>query len=253
MVEHHSHDPALTSIDLRVSFGAFVAVRDVSAVFRPGRRYALIGPNGAGKTTFLNALSGRQRASSGRVLLGERDITRLPAHQRLSAGMGRSFQIVNIFTELSVFENLCLAVQGAVYGSRQPWARRASGDARVMNAAYELAKQTGLEGFREVAASKLSHGDQRALELALALASNPSVLLLDEPLAGVGHGQVDQTMALIKRLSEGRTVLLVEHNMDAVMSFADEILVLDGGALLARGTPSEIRANASVRKAYLGE
>lgn len=244
---------SFTATELRVQFGAFVAVRDITAEFMPGRRYAVIGPNGAGKTTFLNALSGRQRATSGRVSLGERDITHLRANERLAAGIGRSFQIVNIFQELTVLENLCLAVQGARYGSNQPWLRLASRDMEVRDAASRLADDTGLRPHAEALASTLSHGDQRALELALAMASDPAVLLLDEPLAGVGHGRIAATMALIEQASRGRTVLLVEHNMDAVMGFADEILVLEGGAVLAQGTPSAIRANSAVRKAYLGD
>ncbi len=245
--------PILSASRLRVAFGTFLAVNDFSADFEHGRRYALIGPNGAGKTTLLNALSGRQRITSGCVQLSGEDITHLPAHRRLTAGIGRSFQIVNIFFGLTVFENLCLAVQGARYGGRQPWTRLAAGDREVQQAAQELAEQVGLQSMCNALASTLSHGDQRALELALALASNPRVLLLDEPLAGVGHGRIAETLRLIEGASHGRTVLMVEHNIEAVMNFAEEILVLEAGALLARGTPDQIRSDSKVRRAYLGD
>jgi branched-chain amino acid transport system ATP-binding protein len=243
----------LRSRGLRVAFGSFTAVNDVSADFVAGRKYACIGPNGAGKTTYLNALSGRQRPTAGSVHLDGVDITHLPAHRRLASGMGRSFQVVNIFTELSVQENLCLAVQAARFAGLQPMARFASRFHEIREGADRLMEDFGLTRFAKAQASTLSHGDQRALELALTLASNPRVLLLDEPLAGVGHSRIEQTMDLIRRSVEGRTVLLVEHNMDAVMGFADEILVLYAGALLAAGSPSVIRANPEVRRAYLGD
>jgi branched-chain amino acid transport system ATP-binding protein len=243
----------LRSSGLRVAFGSFTALNDVSADFVAGRKYACIGPNGAGKTTFLNALSGRQRPTAGSVHLDGVDITHLPAHRRLASGMGRSFQVVNIFAELSVRENLRLAVQATRFKGRQPIARFANRFPEIREGADRLIEEAGLTKFADVQASILSHGDQRALELALTLASNPRVLLLDEPLAGVGHSRIEQTMDLIRRAVEGRTVILVEHNMDAVMGFADEILVLYAGALLAAGTPAAIRANPEVRRAYLGE
>jgi branched-chain amino acid transport system ATP-binding protein len=244
---------ALETARLTVAYGAFRAVDSVTVRFLAGKKYGLIGPNGAGKTTFLNALSGRQAPTDGSIKLGGRDITKLKAYLRLREGIGRSFQIVNVFDELSVRENMLLAVQGAQLGSRQPWFRSRKVELQLSAAVDQLLDQTGLAGLSRMQASTLSHGDQRALEVALSIASEPKVLLLDEPLAGVGHSRIDDTMQVIRRASVGRTVVMVEHNLDAVMDFADEVLVFVGGKLLVQGTPHSIRNNVEVRKAYLGE
>ncbi|MEQ8349055.1 MAG: ABC transporter ATP-binding protein [Sneathiellaceae bacterium] len=245
-------DMALSCRDIEVAYGAFKAVSGVSCDFRQGRLYGLIGPNGAGKTTLMNALCGRARLSRGRVFLGGRDITGLAPHARTHAGLGRSFQITQIFPGMTVFENLRLAAQAHRY-RLQPFWRAAGGFAAIAREAERVLAEIGLETFGGVNAGNLSHGDQRALEVGLTLLSEPKVLLLDEPLAGVGHGDADKAVALIRRVAKDRTVLLIEHNMDVVMAISDEIVVMLGGEILATGTPEAVRSDPRVRSAYLGE
>lgn len=243
---------AISTKGLDVAFGAFKAVDDVTLKIEVGRRYSIIGPNGAGKTTLLNVLSGRHRPTRGHVFLGQTDITTMPAHRRLQAGIGRSFQIVNIFRDLTVRENLRLAAQASRFGSAQPWYKPARSYQALDETADAVIEEVGLQQYANTLSSTLSHGEQRALELALALASEPKILLLDEPLAGVGHGRVQQTMELIERVSHGRTILLVEHNMDAVMRFSEQIVVMYAGRVIAQGTPDQVRADPKVQQAYLG-
>lgn len=243
---------AISTSSIDVTFGAFKAVDDVTINIEAGRRYSIIGPNGAGKTTLLNVLSGRLSPTRGQVFLGRTDITTMPAHRRLQAGIGRSFQIVNIFRDLTVRENLKLAAQASRFGSTQPWYKPATNYQFLDETADAVIEEVGLQQYANVLSSTLSHGEQRALELALALASAPKILLLDEPLAGVGHGRVQQTMELIERVSHGRTILLVEHNMDAVMRFSEQIIVMYAGRVIAQGTPDQVRADPRVQQAYLG-
>ena len=248
--------PALQTDALSVAFGAYVAVDNVSLSFERGRRYALIGPNGAGKTTLLNAISGRQVPSAGSVRLAVdgvlKDITTLPASRRAQAGLGRSFQIVNIFPDLTVRGNLVVAAQAARYGAHQPWWRARDRDPLLRQRADEVLAEIGLQGQASTSASSLSHGDQRMLELGLSIVADPAVLLLDEPLAGIGQERIADTVDLMLRISQDRTVVLVEHNMDAVMRFSDEIVVLAAGAVICRGTPQQVRMDPRVRTAYLG-
>ncbi len=238
--------------DVRVSFGGLKAVDGVSYEFRPGKLTGIIGPNGAGKTTLMNALSGHAAMSGGSVTLEGRDVTRLTVHERTRAGLGRSFQITKIFAGMSVLENLEIAAFAHRYRLQPFWAPVGRFRA-ARESAEAVLEEIGLTRLARRPAETLSHGDQRALEVGLALLSNPSVLLLDEPLAGVGHDQLEGAIALIEKIVQGRTVLLIEHNMDVVMKVSDELVVMVQGRILATGGPAEIRANKTVRTAYLGE
>ncbi|MFC0218020.1 ABC transporter ATP-binding protein [Pseudochelatococcus lubricantis] len=238
--------------NVQVAFGGLKAVNGVSHDFLPGRLYGLIGPNGAGKTTLMNALSGHVTVSAGRVHLDGTDVTDLPVHARARGGLGRSFQITKIFAGMSVLENLELAAFAHRYRVQPFWlpVGRFRG---VREAAERVLDEVGLARLAHAPAENLSHGDQRALEVGLTLLGEPRVLLLDEPLAGVGHDQVERAIGLLGRIVKNRTVLLIEHNMDAVMEISDEIIVMVQGQILASGLPKDIRANAAVRRAYLGE
>lgn len=232
-------------------FGGLAANQDVSLVLRPGELHALLGPNGAGKSTCINLLSGDLAPTSGRVLLGERDITRLPSHQRSRIGIGRSFQRTNVFPGFTAFENCRLAAQSR---RPRPWhvltdALRYS-DAR--DAADAALARVGLADRGHVVAGTLSHGEQRQLEIAMVLATGATVLLLDEPLAGMGADESARMVGLLKTLRAEHAILLVEHDMDAVFAVADLITVLVNGQVLASGTPEAIRASADVQRAYLG-
>jgi branched-chain amino acid transport system ATP-binding protein len=238
--------------DVLVAFGEFRAVDGVSIDFVADEINSVIGPNGAGKTTLMNVLSGRLTPQRGEVRFGGRDISRDNAHQRAKAGIGRSFQITKIFPEMTVFENFRLAAQARLF-RLQPFWRPASGYASLRIAAEEILEEVGMTGRRDQLAETLSHGDQRALELGITLATRPRVLLLDEPLAGVGEKEMEQTVALIARVARGRTVVLVEHNIKVVMELSNRVFVMNQGKLLASGTPSQMRTNADVRAAYLGD
>ncbi|MEO8855448.1 MAG: ABC transporter ATP-binding protein [Burkholderiaceae bacterium] len=235
-----------------VRFGAFTALDAISVDFAPNLLHGVIGPNGAGKTTLINALSGLQTLTTGRVLLNGRDITALPAHRRAHLGIGRSFQITKTFPTMTVFENLRLAGQASRFDV-QPFWRSVTAYRRLAAAAEEMLDFIGLRKLRDVIVGQLAHGDQRALEVGLTLMGNPSIVLLDEPLAGVGQQEVDRAVDLMRRMREGRTVILIEHNMKVMMALADRIVVMARGALLATGTPDEVRADARVRAIYLGE
>lgn len=234
-------------------FGALVATDHVSLELRPGEIHALIGPNGAGKSTLIHLLSGSMSVDAGTIHLDGRDVTRETAHQRVTAGLSRSYQITNIFKTLTVFDNLLLAVQAHAGSSFRFWQAR-SRDAALTDAARELAQTCAIDsGLWQQIAGTLPHGEQRKVEFALALAAQPKVLLLDEPMAGMGPDETLQLTELIESKRGGMTILLVEHDMQAVFRLADRISVLVYGRLIATGTPEEIRANAQVRQAYLGE
>jgi branched-chain amino acid transport system ATP-binding protein len=239
------------------TFSGFRAVNDVSIEFPAGGVRTIIGPNGAGKTTLFNLLSGLLPPSTGRIWFGDREITALRPYERTRLGVARSFQITNIFGRLSVFENVRLAVQAAHDGSANFFlpARR-MGDLEGQTEA--ILGEIGLASVGEQRAENLSHGDQRRLEIGLVLARDPTVLLLDEPLAGMSPAETQATVELITRIARAdvgrqRTVLLVEHDMDVVMAISDTITVMQTGGILAVGTPAEIRANEAVRRAYLGD
>lgn len=221
-------------------FDGIRAVDGVDLSLRQGEIHALIGPNGAGKTTLVSLLSGRIRAQSGRILLQGRDITAMPAHRRVRLGIAYTFQITQIYRSLTVFDNVALAVQ---------WQRPANPAAAVM-AALE---RVGLQDERDLIAGTLSYGHQRLLELAMGLALNPRLLILDEPTQGLAEAEIARFDAIVRSVVPRATVLLIEHNMDVVMRLAQRITVLDLGRVLATGTPEEIRANREVQAAYLGE
>jgi len=233
-------------------FSGFTAVNNVTIEIPTGGVRTIIGPNGAGKTTFFNLLSGRIPPSDGKIYFNDRDITRLQPYERVRLGISRSFQITNIFAKLTVYENVRLAVQ-AVHDGKANFFLPASRMGNLSIKTEELLHDVGLFDARESRAENLSHGDQRRLEIALVLARDPQVLLLDEPLAGMSPTETHETVELIKRIAPGRTVMLVEHDIDVIMEISETITVLQSGAVLATGTPQEIRANEAVQRAYLGE
>jgi len=238
---------------LRKEFGALVAVDDVSIQVRAGTIHSVIGPNGAGKTTFFNLLTRNVEPTAGRVYFKGRDITRLPVHRRAHLGMGRSFQITNIFPNLTVLENVRLAVQSLGRDNFRLLShyRRFR---RYEERAREIVEQVGLSPQALFLARMLPHGGQRKLELGMILAPDPDLLLLDEPTAGMAAEQVPELITLIRQVQQAgrKTVILVEHNMNVVMSISDRITVMHQGRVLAEGTPAEIAANEVVQSAYLG-
>ncbi len=245
--------PSLETRGLTIRFGGHIAVDHVSCAFRPGELTAIVGPNGAGKTTFFNLISGQLRASDGAVLVEGRDVTALSAPLRARLGLGRAFQLTNLFPRLSVVENVRLAVQahaGAHYDMRLPWRASMS----LIQRAEAVLDSVGLFGRRDALASALPHGDQRKLEVAMMMALEPKVFMLDEPTAGMSVDEVPVVLDLIARLKTDRTktILLVEHKMDVVRSLADRIIVLTNGALVAEGDPATVIASPVVQEAYLG-
>jgi branched-chain amino acid transport system ATP-binding protein len=233
-------------------FGGLVATDDVTLEVTRGEVHALIGPNGAGKTTLVAQISGVLPTDSGRIVFNGNDITRMPAHTRVAAGLARSYQITSIFRRFSVLDNLALAVQARSGSSFSFW-RPASAEHALFDEARSIAGEIGLGEKVDTVAATLAHGEQRALEVGLTLATNPQLVLLDEPMAGMGPQESQAMIALIHRIRSRVTVLLVEHDMDAVFQLADRISVLVSGRLLATGAPAQIRADPAVRKAYLGE
>jgi len=246
--------PTLETRDLTIRFGGHVAVDGVTCAFHPGELVAIVGPNGAGKTTYFNLMSGQLRATSGAVLVRGRDVTRLDAPRRARLGLGRAFQLTNLFPRLSVFENVRLASQaraGVHYEMTKPWLARED----IMSAANAVLAGVGLSGRAAAPVASLSHGDQRKLEVAMMMAMSPDILMFDEPTAGMSIDEVPVVLDLSARLKQDRakTILLVEHKMDVVRSLADRIIVLHNGRLVADGAPQEVIASDIVREAYLGQ
>ena len=233
-------------------FGGLLATDHVSLSVEHGEVHALIGPNGAGKTTLVNQISGLLAPDEGRVTLGGVDITALPMHRRVAHGLSRCFQVTRIFPKQSVRDNLLLAVQAHSGSSFRFWQPRTQAHALYAQA-EQLAERVGLQHSLNATAGALPHGAQRTLDVALALASAPKLLLLDEPMAGMSHQESGKVVDLLRSLKGRYTVLLVEHDMDAVFSLADRISVLVYGRIIACGTPYEISANPEVRAAYLGD
>ena len=233
-------------------FGGLEAARDVSLELHLGTLHALVGPNGAGKTTLINLLSGDLAATAGTIRYRGRDVTRLGPDRRSRIGIGRSYQRTSVFAALSAFENCRLAAQ-----SRRPRPWRVLSDARASAPTLELAQRAlqavGLPPRDPRTAASLSHGEQRQLEIAMVLATGPEVLLLDEPLAGMGPEEAQRIVELLRTLVPGRAILLVEHDMDAVFALAGVITVMASGQVLESGPPDRIRDSPAVRKAYLGE
>ena len=234
-------------------FGSLIAVDDVSMTVEPGELRAVIGPNGAGKTTFFNMISGFFAPTEGEIVLDGETITRLPVSARVSRGMARTFQITEIFPEITVRENIRIAVEVSEGMSRKLWCGAAD-TARVARGVDEILQQSELTAQANRLVGELSHGDQRAAEIAMALALKPRLLLLDEPTAGMGEQETHQVAGLIRRLHRHSkyTIVLIEHDMRVVFNLADRITVLDQGHLLADGTPAEIAADPAVQAAYLG-
>jgi branched-chain amino acid transport system ATP-binding protein len=238
---------------LRKVFGGLVAVDDVDLSVEAGAFHSVIGPNGAGKTTLFNLLSGTLSPTSGRVFVKGEDITDLPAHKSIRKGLGRSFQITNVFPNLTVFENIRLAAQ-AVGNKSANFLANAYDQRDSLERTAKVIEEVDLTHSAFQVARTLPHGDQRKLELGMILAPDPEILLLDEPTAGMASDQVPELMELIARIREAgdKTVVLVEHNMRVVMSASDRVTVMHQGSVLAEGTPAEIAANELVQTAYLG-
>jgi branched-chain amino acid transport system ATP-binding protein len=247
-------DALLQTQDLSRHFGGLKAVDGVHLIVYGGGLHSIIGPNGAGKTTLFNLLSGSLKPTRGRVLLRGRNITNYPPHQTAHLGLGRSYQITNIFPNLTVFENVRLAAQ-ALGADNFKLFSRAGNFRRYEETAYKALEQTRLLDSVALPARTLPHGDKRRLELAILVAQDLDIWLLDEPTAGLASEQVPAFMALLNEVRQagGKTVVLVEHNMNVVMSLSDRISVMHLGQLLAEGTPAEIAANPTVQQAYLGQ
>jgi branched-chain amino acid transport system ATP-binding protein len=246
-------EASLETRDLTIRFGGHVAVDGVSCAFFPGQLTAIVGPNGAGKTTYFNLMSGQLRASAGAVLIRGVDVTTLDAPRRARLGLGRGFQLTNLFPALSVFENVRLACQaraGVHYEMTRPWLAR--GD--ITAAAQATLARVGLAARAASPVAALPHGDQRKLEVAMMMALEPDILMFDEPTAGMSVDEAPVLLGLIAGLKrdQTKTILLVEHKMDVVRSLADRIIVLHNGRLMADGPPAEVIASPIVREAYLG-
>jgi len=244
--------PLLQVEHLAKRFGGIVATDDVVLNVVEGELHAVIGPNGAGKTTLIAQLSGQLTSDFGRVRFAENDITTLPVYRRSALGLARSFQITSLFLDFSVLDNVALVVQAHAGHSFRFW-RDARSEAELREPAQAALERVGLGARADVPASALSHGEHRQLELAMALVGRPRLLLLDEPMAGLGPEESARMVAMLRALKSEVTILLVEHDMEAVFALADRITVLDYGRVIASGAPADIRANVQVREAYLGE
>lgn len=243
--------PLLAVENIGRRFGGFVALEGVTTAFEPNKVTAIIGPNGAGKSTFFNLLSGVLAPSSGAIRFKGRDITRMAQHRFAHLGIARSYQITNIFPDLSVHENVRVAAQ-AFHARYDIWRARATLTELDDRADAALAV-VGLGGRRADTAKFLAHGQQRALEIAIALVAEPELLLLDEPTAGMGPEETKGMVALLEKLARERTILLVEHKMKMILGLSDRILVLHHGRLIADGSPQHIQADPEVRRVYLGQ
>jgi ABC-type branched-chain amino acid transport systems, ATPase component len=249
-----STPPVLAVEQLSLQIGGARIIDDVSLEVAEGEMLGVIGPNGAGKTTLFNLVSGVLAPTAGRIRLDGRDVTTATVDARARAGLGRSFQTSNLFLGLSVLENVRLAAQAALGGAVSPFRFPRATDAAT-RVAGECLEQVGLAAHRDTLAGGLSHGDKRKLEIAMLLAGDPRVILLDEPMAGVGSGDVPALSELIRRVHRetGRTVLMVEHHMDVVLGLVDRVAVMHHGRLLACDTPEVVMADPTVQSAYLGE
>jgi branched-chain amino acid transport system ATP-binding protein len=248
-----THDGALLRTEgLSKSFGGVLATDHLDLTVSDGEAHAVIGPNGAGKTTLIAQLAGELAPTAGRIWFAGRDITGLPAHARVHIGIARSFQITNVLGSFTVAENIQVALRPR-RGHSFLFLGDAARDAALNREVRALLEEIGLEERADTLAGELAHGEQRQLELAMALASAPRLLLLDEPMAGIGHAEASGMIELLLRIKHGRAMLLIEHDMDAVFQIADRITVLVGGRAIASGPPDAIRADPEVRRAYLGE
>ena len=247
--------PSNTAIELRnveKSFGVTKIIQNMSLVVAKGERHALIGPNGAGKSTTFNLISGYMKPTSGQVLLRDEVISHLPPYQINRRGLSRSFQVTNVFANMTVWENIRCAVLWAT-GQRYAFWKNIDTLPEVRERTARILTDIHLTSRRDVPAGLLTYAEQRALEIGITIAGGADVILLDEPTAGMSHAETERAVALIRRLTEGRTLLIVEHDMSVVFGLADRISVLVYGQIIASGTPQEIRANPKVKEAYLGE
>jgi branched-chain amino acid transport system ATP-binding protein len=245
-------EPVLRIEGLTKNFGGLRVTDDVTLDVRPGELHAVIGPNGAGKTTLINQISGLLAPDAGRIVFGDEDVTRMPVHARAARGLARSFQITSILPRFSVLENVALAVQ-ARSGTSFRFFGSAASEEVLNEPALAALSQVGLAERAAVPAGELSHGEKRALELAIALAMEPKLLLLDEPMAGTGRDETERLVQALRGLKGRFPMVLVEHDMEAVFALADRISVLIYGRILASGTPDEVRNDPQVVTAYLGE
>ena len=245
-------EPLLAATGLIKRFGGLVATDNVSIDVRPGEIHALIGPNGAGKTTLVSQLTGNMRPDTGTIHFAGRDITHLPMHARVRLGLARSFQITSVLREFTALDNVALAVQ-AHAGHSFRFLADVRRDESLRGPARRGLEEVGLAARADTPAAELSHGEQRQLEIAMALATRPRLLLLDEPVAGMGTDESQRMVALLRTLRGRHTIVLVEHDMDVVFALADRISVMVYGRVIATGAPEAIRGNAEVRRAYLGE
>jgi branched-chain amino acid transport system ATP-binding protein len=251
MADAAGQDALLRTEGLSKSFGGVVATDNLDLTVRHGEAHAVIGPNGAGKTTLIAQLAGELAPSAGRIWFDGRDITGLPAHARVHIGIARSFQITNVLPSFTVAENLQVALRPRRSHSFV-FLRDAAQDRELTQEVQTMLEVVGLAGRADAMARELAHGEQRQLELAMALASAPRLLLLDEPMAGIGHAEAQGMIELLLRIKESCALLLIEHDMDAVFRIADRITVLVGGRVIASGPPAAIRDDPEVRRAYLG-
>jgi branched-chain amino acid transport system ATP-binding protein len=250
-IEDKSSVPCLVLEDLSIDFGGLRAVDGVNLTIKPGERRVLMGPNGAGKTTLFNLVSGIYQASRGRILYFEKDVTGLPTYRRAALGIARTYQITNLFPSLTVSENILMACQ-ALERTKFVMFRRLSSYHRLMDRCNDLLKEFDLWEKRNELVKNLSHGYQRQIEVAMALAEKPRLLLLDEPAAGLSSAETHALTLLLKKLDPSITILLIEHDMDVAFEFAEKITVLYQGKFLTEGTKEEIKNNPTVQEIYLG-
>ncbi len=243
--------PVLELKGLCKSFGGLHAVRDVTLQIMPGDRKAIIGPNGAGKTTLFNVITGIYPATAGNIILFGQDVTRWPSHRRTALGMARTFQVTSLFPKLTVLDNVLLAIKGLRPSKFVMW-RFLSSYKEVYDKAYHLLEEVGFLDRKDVEVRNLSHGEQRQLEIVLGLASDPKILLLDEPAAGLSSGESTEMAEFLMKLDPALAILLIEHDMDVVFDVASQISVLHFGEVLETGTPQQIHSSAKVQEIYLG-
>ena len=244
--------PILKIIGLSKQFGGITATNNIDLNITDGEIHAVIGPNGAGKTTLISQLSGDLQADEGAIVFQDNLINNMSSNKRSLLGIARTFQITSLMLDMSTLENVMLAVQAHSGHSYCFW-QDARQDDQLVEPALKVLKQVGLLGRKNIMTRELSHGEHRQLEIAMALATQPKLLLLDEPMAGMGAEETQKLIAILKKLKTGKTMILIEHDMNAVFSLADRITVMVYGKIIATGSPKEIRANQKVKAAYLGD